>query len=42
MMNGLGGGTFALIYWKGKLHGLNASGRCAQAMTRSALLDAGW
>ena len=28
MMNGLGGDAFILVYWQGKLHGLNASGRC--------------
>jgi gamma-glutamyltranspeptidase / glutathione hydrolase len=42
MMSGLGGDAFVLIYWKGTMHGLNASGRCPQAMTRQALLDAGW
>jgi gamma-glutamyltranspeptidase/glutathione hydrolase len=42
MMNGLGGDAFILVYWQGKLHGLNASGRCPQAMTRRTFLDAGW
>ncbi len=42
MMNGLGGDAFILIYWQGKLHGLNASGRCPQAMTRETFAKAGW
>ena len=42
MMNGLGGDAFILVYWQGKLHGLNASGRCPQTMTRRTFLDAGW
>jgi gamma-glutamyltranspeptidase/glutathione hydrolase len=42
MMNGLGGDAFVMIFWKGELHGLNASGRCGQAMTREALREAGW
>jgi gamma-glutamyltranspeptidase / glutathione hydrolase len=42
MMNGLGGDAFILVHWQGKLHGLNASGRCPQGMTREAFVDAGW
>jgi len=34
MMNGVGGDAFILVHWQGKLHGLNASGRCPRAMTR--------
>ena len=32
--NGIGGDNFALIWSKGKLHGLNASGRAPMALTR--------
>ena len=42
MMNGLGGDAFILVHWQGKLHGLNASGRCPQAMTRKTFSEAGW
>lgn len=42
MMNGLGGDAFVMIFWEGRLHGLNASGRCGQAMTPEALQKAGW
>ena len=42
MMNGLGGDAFVLVHWQGKLHGLNASGRCPQAMTRDTFVKAGW
>ena len=42
MMNGLGGDAFILVYWQGKLHGLNASGRCPHAMTRKTFNEAGW
>jgi gamma-glutamyltranspeptidase/glutathione hydrolase len=42
MMNGLGGDSFILVYWQGNLHGLNASGRCPQAMTRDNFIKAGW
>ncbi|HEY5953073.1 MAG TPA: gamma-glutamyltransferase, partial [Terrimicrobiaceae bacterium] len=42
MMNGLGGDAFVMIFWRGKLYGLNASGRCGQAMTREALRKTGW
>ena len=42
MMNGLGGDAFILIHWQGKLYGLNASGRCPQAMTRETFVNAGW
>ncbi len=37
MMNGLGGDAFVMIFWKGKLYGLNASGRCGQATTRRGI-----
>jgi gamma-glutamyltranspeptidase len=40
MMNGLGGDAFILVYWQGKLHGLNASGRCPQTITRRTEADA--
>lgn len=33
VMNGLGGDAFALVWDKGRLHGLNASGRAPQAWT---------
>jgi gamma-glutamyltranspeptidase/glutathione hydrolase len=42
MMNGLGGDTFILVHWQGKLYGLNASGRCPQSMTRDTFVSAGW
>jgi gamma-glutamyltranspeptidase / glutathione hydrolase len=42
MMNGLGGDAFILVRWQGKLHGLNASGRCPQGMTRETFVTAGW
>ena len=42
MMNGLGGDAFILVHWQGKLHGLNASGRCPQGMTRETFVTAGW
>lgn len=42
MMNGLGGDAFVLVHWGGKLYGLNASGRCPQAMTRETFSAAGW
>ncbi len=42
MMNGLGGDAFVLVRWQGKLHGLNASGICPQAMTRDVFAAAGW
>jgi gamma-glutamyltranspeptidase / glutathione hydrolase len=42
MMNGLGGDAFIIVHWQGKLYGLNASGRCPQAMTRDVFVDAGW
>jgi gamma-glutamyltranspeptidase / glutathione hydrolase len=41
MMNGLGGDSFILVHWQGKLYGLNASGRCPQAMTRETFVNAG-
>ena len=42
MMNGLGGDAFVMVFWQGKLHGLNASGRAGQAMTAEALRKGGW
>jgi gamma-glutamyltranspeptidase / glutathione hydrolase len=42
MMNGLGGDAFVMIFWQGKLHGLNASGRAGRAMTAEALRRTGW
>jgi len=42
MMNGLGGDAFILVHWQGKLHGLNASGRCPQGMARETFAKAGW
>ncbi len=39
--NGIGGDAFALIWTKGKLHGLNASGTAPQAISREALLERG-
>lgn len=48
VMNGIGGDAFALIWDKGQLHGLNASGRSPQAWTpdryagREAMPDLGW
>jgi gamma-glutamyltranspeptidase / glutathione hydrolase len=42
MMNGLGGDAFVMIFWQGKLHGLNASGRAGRAMTAETLRKAGW
>ena len=42
LMNGLGGDSFVLVRWKRKLHGLNASGRCPQGMTRDIFVSAGW
>ena len=43
MMNGLlGGDAFVMIFWQGKLHGLNASGRAGRTMTAEAIRKAGW
>ncbi len=48
VMNGIGGDAFALIWDKGRLHGLNASGRAPQAWTteyfagRSSMPEIGW
>ena len=42
MMNGLGGDAFVMIFWQGKLRGLNASGRAGRAMTAEALRRTGW
>jgi len=35
--NGIGGDAFALVWHKGKLHGLNASGPAPQTITQAAL-----
>lgn len=48
VMNGIGGDAFALIWNKGTLHALNASGRAPQAWTpdyfhgKSAMPELGW
>ncbi len=48
VMNGLGGDAFALVWDKGALHGLNASGRAPQGWTaerfagRESMPDIGW
>ena len=48
VMNGIGGDAFALIWHRGKLYGLNASGRAPQAWTseyfagRSTMPEIGW
>lgn len=39
--NGIGGDAFALVWTKGKLHGLNASGPAPQAISISALQQRG-
>jgi gamma-glutamyltranspeptidase/glutathione hydrolase len=39
--NGVGGDNFALVWMKGKLHGLNSSGHSPRAADASALLSAG-
>jgi gamma-glutamyltranspeptidase/glutathione hydrolase len=39
--NGIGGDAFALIWHKGKLHGLNASGSAPQSISLAALTAAG-
>ncbi|HEY6675673.1 MAG TPA: gamma-glutamyltransferase, partial [Terrimicrobium sp.] len=36
------GDAFVMVFWRGKLHGLNASGRAGRAMTAEALRKAGW
>src|SRR5262245_44621439 len=47
-MNGIGGDAFALIWARGRLHGLNASGRAPKRMTpqhfktRTAMPVRGW
>jgi gamma-glutamyltranspeptidase / glutathione hydrolase len=40
--NGIGGDAFALVWTKGKLHGLNASGPAAQNISIEALKKAGY
>ncbi|MGG1662377.1 gamma-glutamyltransferase family protein [Brevibacillus sp. NRS-1366] len=39
--NGIGGDAFALVWTKGKLHGLNASGQAPQSISVEALKKAG-
>lgn len=39
--NGIGGDAFALVWMKGELHGLNASGPAPQAISIDKLRDAG-
>lgn len=39
--NGIGGDAFALVWDKGKLYGLNGSGRAPAALTRERVLQAG-
>ncbi|WP_377887992.1 gamma-glutamyltransferase [Alkalihalobacillus sp. R86527] len=40
--NGIGGDAFALVWTKGKLHGLNASGRSPKGISIDALEEAGY
>ncbi|WP_246407575.1 gamma-glutamyltransferase [Geomicrobium halophilum] len=40
--NGIGGDAFALVWTKGKLHGLNASGPAPRSLSIDALQDAGY
>lgn len=40
--NGIGGDAFALVWIKGKLHGLNASGPAPQSISIEALREAGY
>jgi len=35
--NGIGSDAFALVWWNGKVHGLNASGRAPKALTLEAV-----
>ncbi|MFO0874404.1 MAG: gamma-glutamyltransferase, partial [Phycisphaerales bacterium] len=37
--NGIGADAFALVWFNGKVHGLNASGRAPKAMTRGRVAD---
>lgn len=39
--NGIGGDAFALVWTKGKLHGLNASGTCPSSLSIKALKERG-
>ena len=39
--NGIGGDAFALVWTKGKLHGLNASGTCPNDLSINILKDKG-
>lgn len=40
--NGIGGDAFALVWTKGKLHGLNASGRSPKSISIDALKEKGY
>ncbi|WP_172372334.1 gamma-glutamyltransferase family protein [Sporosarcina jiandibaonis] len=40
--NGIGGDAFALVWTKGKLHGLNASGRSSQAISAEKIKGLGY
>ena len=40
--NGLGGDAFALIWWRGKLYGLNASGVAPQKLSAEEILSKGF
>ncbi|QKY68820.1 gamma-glutamyltransferase family protein [Lentibacillus sp. CBA3610] len=40
--NGIGGDAFALVWTKGKLHGLNASGRAPESISIEAVKDKGY
>src|SRR5690625_1032048 len=40
--NGIGGDAFALVWTKGKLHGLNASGRSPESLSIEALKEKGY
>lgn len=40
--NGIGGDSFALVWTKGKLHGLNASGRSPKNISIEAVKEAGY
>src|SRR5699024_9178437 len=40
--NGIGGDAFALVWTKGKLHGLNGSGRAPESLSIKAVKDKGY
>jgi gamma-glutamyltranspeptidase/glutathione hydrolase len=40
-VNGIGGDAFAIVYMKGKIHGLNASGKSPEALSLKALKTKG-